>query len=121
MSSDSISPSNLPPLSASARFSACSSKARGSSPDFKSAGRSVISPTPTITGMRSSETGEAGMLLFSLVRLVVIPGRCEASSPESRDSGSGANAPSRNDRELFRYQRVQMLDRLDKVFLEFLH
>src|SRR6267142_2215229 len=27
----------------------------------------------------------------------VIPGRCEASSPESRDSGSGANAPSRND------------------------
>ncbi len=27
----------------------------------------------------------------------VIPGRCEASNPESRDSGSGANAPSRND------------------------
>ena len=28
---------------------------------------------------------------------VVIPGRWEASNPESRDSGSGANAPSRND------------------------
>src|SRR5438874_4359143 len=27
----------------------------------------------------------------------VIPGRCEASNPESRDSGSGACAPSRND------------------------
>src|ERR1700751_944872 len=27
----------------------------------------------------------------------VIPGRCAASNPESRDSGSGANAPSRND------------------------
>src|ERR1700721_3833001 len=27
----------------------------------------------------------------------VIPGRCNASNPESRDSGSGANAPSRND------------------------
>src|SRR5213075_3256797 len=28
---------------------------------------------------------------------IVIPGRCEASNPESRDSGSGANAPSQND------------------------
>jgi len=27
----------------------------------------------------------------------VIPGRCAASNPESRASGSGANAPSRND------------------------
>ncbi len=27
-------------------------------------------------------------------------GRCEASNPESRDSGSGAHAPSRNDRVL---------------------
>ena len=27
----------------------------------------------------------------------VIPGRCAASNPESRDSGSGAGAPSRND------------------------
>ncbi|QDW35998.1 hypothetical protein FFI89_001895 [Bradyrhizobium sp. KBS0727] len=27
----------------------------------------------------------------------VVPGRCVASNPESRDSGSGANAPSRND------------------------
>src|SRR6201986_1367250 len=31
--------------------------------------------------------------------LLVIPGRCEASNPESRDSGSGACAPSRNDNE----------------------
>ena len=29
---------------------------------------------------------------------IVIPGRCAASNPESRDSGSGACAPSRNDR-----------------------
>src|SRR5437879_5424396 len=29
--------------------------------------------------------------------LIVIPGRCEASNPESRDSGSGACAPSQND------------------------
>jgi hypothetical protein len=27
----------------------------------------------------------------------VIPGRCEASNPESRDSGSGAGALSRDD------------------------
>src|SRR5258708_15735198 len=27
----------------------------------------------------------------------VIRGRCKASNPESRDSGSGAHAPSRND------------------------
>src|SRR5579864_625023 len=27
----------------------------------------------------------------------VIPGRCDASNPESRDSESGASAPSRND------------------------
>src|SRR5262245_43420526 len=27
----------------------------------------------------------------------VIPARCAASNPESRDSGSGANAPSRSD------------------------
>src|SRR5947209_16710531 len=32
----------------------------------------------------------------------VIPGRCDASNPESRDSGSGADAPSRNDRLLER-------------------
>ncbi len=32
-----------------------------------------------------------------LLHRAVIPGRCEASNPESRDSGSGAGAPSRND------------------------
>jgi len=40
--------------------------------------------------MNWSVTGDAGLRL-------VIPGRCEASNPESRDSGSGADAPSRND------------------------
>ena len=34
---------------------------------------------------------------FSASIETVIPGRCVASNPESRDSGSGANAPSRND------------------------
>src|ERR1700686_5689687 len=29
--------------------------------------------------------------------MIVIPGRCEASNPESRDSGYDAKAPSRND------------------------
>src|SRR5450631_95173 len=32
-----------------------------------------------------------------IASVTVIPGRCGASNPESRDSGSGANAPSRND------------------------
>src|SRR4029078_8972760 len=46
----------------------------------------------------------------------------EASSPESRDSGSGAKGPSRNDVELsLLQQRVNVSTRLDKVFLEFLH
>jgi hypothetical protein len=31
--------------------------------------------------------------------LVVIPGRCEASNPESRDSGSTLRRVSRNDEE----------------------
>src|SRR5947207_15718122 len=39
----------------------------------------------------ASRRGIAGL------RLPVIPGRGEASNPESRDSGSGAGAPSRND------------------------
>ena len=64
MSSEPISPSNLPPQSASARRSACSSSASGSSPSAISFGRSVISPTPTMTGMRSSETGEEVFDIF---------------------------------------------------------
>src|SRR5437867_2990811 len=34
-------------------------------------------------------------------REAVVPGRCEASNPESRDSGSGAYAPSRNDESYY--------------------
>jgi NitT/TauT family transport system substrate-binding protein len=37
-----------------------------------------------------------GGLMLTLID-VVIPGRCEASNPESPDSGSGAGAPSRHD------------------------
>jgi DNA mismatch repair protein MutS len=37
---------------------------------------------------------------------IVIPGRCKASNPESRDSGSGANAPSRNDEMLVASSRT---------------
>jgi hypothetical protein len=41
----------------------------------------------------------------------VIPGRLEEANPESRDSGSGADAPSRNDKVLPRKQgrRHEML------------
>src|SRR5450756_2566674 len=40
---------------------------------------------------------------------IVIPGRCEALNPESRDSGSGANAPSRNDGSNYRLFRFRPL------------
>src|SRR5882724_13228377 len=45
-------------------------------------------------------------ILASEAPETVIPGRCEASNPESRDSGSGANAPSRNDGYLRRQHRA---------------
>jgi hypothetical protein len=41
------------------------------------------------------------------IHFFVIPGRCEASNPESRDSGSGAGAPSRNDEEWIASLRSQ--------------
>jgi len=46
----------------------------------------------TNTTGRDFRSGVFGFLVHP-----VIPGRCGASNPESRDSGSGANAPSRND------------------------
>src|SRR3954464_5977583 len=45
---------------------------------------------------------------WNLLGLIVIPGRCEASNPESRDSGSGANAPSRNDGVTLAMTRVSV-------------
>src|SRR5450755_4725883 len=36
-------------------------------------------------------------VMFGIGADTVIPGRCEASNPESRDSGSGSCGPSRND------------------------
>src|SRR6201994_2839081 len=56
-----MSPISLPPASASARRMACSSSASGSRAAVKSAGRSAISPMPTMTGMRSSRSGLAAM------------------------------------------------------------
>src|SRR5712692_6470347 len=146
MSSEPISPSNLPPLSASARFSAASSSASGSSPSAISFGRSVISPTPTMTGMRCSETRAVvlGIFLVSLSGQPIRRGRCilrhcersEAihlsakqvwiASSRSLSSGAHSRDPlaPRNDGEglqLLRHQRVHVLHRLDEIFLEFLH
>src|ERR1700687_1992240 len=67
MSSDWISPSNLPPLSCSARLSASTSKLRGSRPAAVSVGRSTISSAPTVTGIRSSGMGEREIIyVFTL-------------------------------------------------------
>src|SRR5882757_8241095 len=41
--------------------------------------------------------------------LLVIPGRCEASNPESRDSGSGPFGPSRNDDDNCEDQPMRIL------------
>src|ERR1700687_4250308 len=119
-----MSPSNFPPLSCSARLSASTRRVRGSSPAVISGGRSTISPTPTMTGMRCSDCG--AVVIFSCFRFylfvsVVIPGRCEASNPESRDSGSGATHHPGMTSELFAHQRVHVLHRFDKILLAFLH
>ena len=45
--------------------------------------------------IRRSSTSEGGS--DEAIRFSVVPGRCKASNPESRDSGSGADAPSGND------------------------
>src|SRR3984893_269509 len=143
MSSDWISPSNLPPLSASARFSACSSRASGSRPDFRSAGRSVISPTPTMTGIRSSETGVFVIFLLSLLNVFsphpeerALARRLEGWSQrmnsrpsfETRVKNALLRMRSEDMHErtikdwlLLRQQRVHVLHRLDKIFLELLH
>ncbi len=53
-------------------------------------------PSPPSTAIWRALLADMGVSLTSEGEFV-IPGRCEASNPESRDSGSGANAPSRND------------------------
>src|ERR1700738_5365552 len=143
MSSDWISPSNLPPLSASPRFSACSSRASGSRPDFRSAGRSVISPTPTMTGIRSSETGVFVIFLLSLLNVFsphpeerALARRLEGWSQRMNSRTSfetrvknallGMRSEDMHERTskdwlLLRQQRVHVLHRLDKIFLELLH
>src|SRR4030081_3099285 len=138
MSSEPISPSNFAPLSASARFSACSSKSRGSRPSAISFGRSVISPMPTMTGTRSSGRGEvfSGIVLVSLSNDQFA---ARVPSPSFRDDAqhrtrnleiprcatahlrSGANAPSRNDGGSLPHHRFHALQRLGKGFLEFLY
>src|SRR5260370_22376905 len=138
MSSDWISPSNLPPESCSARFSASSSKARGSRPAAISFGRSAISPTPTMTGMRSSGSGEFGfdILLVSLSRyqfwlsfFPVIASEAKQSISPRKERKKEWIASSqvllamtgRASTYLLRHQRIHVLHRLDKIFLEFLH
>src|SRR5216683_7384937 len=128
MSSDSISPSNLPPLSASARLSASTSKARGSRPLAISFGRSTTSPTPTMTGMRSSGTGDFG--IFSCFTFgcqfdasFYFPSlRAKRSNPSRRKKSMDCfvRCAPRNDGS-FRHQRVHVLHRLDEILLEFLH
>src|SRR6266700_305691 len=133
MSSEPISPSHLEPESPSARFSACSSKASGSRPLEISFGRSVISPTPTMTGMRSSDTGEVGFVIF-LFRLLgqstrcrcvysVIASEAKQSIEQRSKSGLLCRCAPRNDEglQLLRHQRVHMLHRLDEIFLELLY
>src|SRR5258707_4805802 len=134
MSSDWISPSNLPPESCSARFSASSIRVRGSRPAVISFGRSTISPTPTMTGMRSSGAGEVGfdILLVSLSRyqfwlsffpVIASEAKQSISPGKERMDCFVASAP-RNDGDCFallRHQRIHVLHRLDKIFLEFLH
>src|ERR1700692_463319 len=137
MSSDWISPSSLPPESCSARLSACSSSVSGSRPEAISFGRSTISPTPTMTGIRSSGTGE-GLFMVSCFHflakesLILRSGHLAAS--RRMDATLGLAALLRDAREqrapqdevgdtgtLLRHQRIHVLDRLDEIFLEFLH
>src|SRR6266478_802485 len=146
MSSEAISPSNFPPLSASARFSTSTRRVRGSSPAVISCGRSMISPTPTMTGMRSSETGEVEVVMVSCFHFpsnhfaadIVFLRHCEPTGrreapPDDRLGETIHKGAARVDcfvaallamtglSRLLRHQRVHMLRRLDKIFLEFLH
>src|ERR1019366_16589 len=140
MSSDSISPSNLPPLSSSARLSASTSKMRGSRPSAICFGRSTISPMPTMTGMWSSERGEVGLVIVFCFHFL----NTGRPRPEERPLGRVSKDEAVNSLmvrdgapdsaralpgarlltmriSLLRHQRVQMLYCLDKIFLEFLH
>src|ERR1700689_188712 len=49
------------------------------------------------TGAKHKVAGGEQLARLVTTSAFVIPGRCVASNPESRDSGSGASAPSRND------------------------
>src|ERR1700733_13855513 len=138
MSSDWISPSSWPPESCSARLSACSSSVSGSRPAAISFGRSTISPTPTMTGMRSSGTGEG---LFDILAslsgsecAVALRGLRFATAPQGDGYRHGVilrceRLRASKDDEVFtlaantllRHQRIHVLDRLDEFFLEFLH
>src|ERR1700682_3509606 len=124
MSSEPISPSNLPPESCSARLSASSSRVRGSRPAAISFGRSTISPTPTMTGMRSSGTGEGVFMVFCFhflakESLILRSGRLAAS--RRMDATLGLAAILRDAREerapqdevgdtgtLLRHQRIHV-------------
>src|ERR1700694_584774 len=48
---------------------------------------------------------------------LVIPGRCDASNPESRNSGSGASAPARNDGPGYPLPLIQNLAQRDIALL----
>src|ERR1700728_4470404 len=69
----------------------CSASARRS---LGLAARSIVDIN---WGLRAAETKRVGLELQNGNLTAVIPGRCNASNPESRDSGSGATAPARND------------------------
>jgi hypothetical protein len=62
-------------------------------------GRGVrdLPPSPTLSrkGEGSERARRAALIATAITG--VVPGRCEASKPEPRHSGSGAYAPSRND------------------------
>src|ERR1700730_17484055 len=130
MSSDAISPSNLAPLSCSARLSASSSKARGSRPAAISCGRSVISPTPTMTGMRSSDCAGLAIVLvvtFSISTGLILRSGRLAASPRMMFLASSwfetaqLRLLTMRDHVLLGHQIIETLHRLNKIFLEFLH
>src|SRR5689334_14809990 len=125
MSSDWISPSNLPPLSASARLSASSSKVSGSRPSVISFGRSTISPTPTMTGMRSSGMGDllgiSSCFFQTPISFVIASEAKQSIIPAQMQHGLLRRCAARNDGVLLSDQRIHVLDRLDEIFLELLH
>jgi len=95
-------------------------------------GRSTISPAPTMTGMRSSGTGEFVfdilLVLFSTFSDLILRRRALARRLEGWATTGASWFETREDallamrdHFLLRYQRVHVLDGVDKIFLEFLH